>query len=266
MNGNFGNSVPSDVATLSVVSHGHGILLHQLLADLSAQEGIGNCQIIVTLNLQCEVFDASKYPELRLTVLRNDRPKGFGANHNAAFQYSSGAWFLVVNPDIRLPQEGTLSRLLETPALPNIALKAPVVVDPEGELEDAVRSNLTPLDVLRRVLSQRKPKLMPDYTCHQGRRFYWIAGMFMVLDRRAFAKVGGFDERFFLYCEDYDLCARLYNAGYSLQVDRAVEVIHSAQRRSHLNWRYLRWHLGSLIRVWLSRAFWRVTVSSGPSF
>ena len=85
--------------------------------------------------------------------------------------------------------------------------------------------------------------------------------MCLVVNAQAWRAVQGFDERFFLYCEDYDLCARLYNAGYSLVVDDATCVVHDAQRDSHRSSRHLRWHLESLAKVWLSAAFWRVVLA-----
>ena len=86
--------------------------------------------------------------------------------------------------------------------------------------------------------------------------------MFMVMESNVFSAIGGFDERFFLYCEDYDLCARLYRSGYSLMLDQSTHVVHDAQRASYRSMRHLTWHLGSLLRVWFSRLFWEVTLLS----
>jgi GT2 family glycosyltransferase len=79
--------------------------------------------------------------------------------------------------------------------------------------------------------------------------------MFMLLRREAFEQVGGFDERFFMYCEDFDLCSRLRLAGWQLQVIEAP-VLHMAQRASKKSLRPLLWHLRSLMQVWMTPAFW----------
>jgi hypothetical protein len=55
----------------------------------------------------------------------------------------------------------------------------------------------------------------------------------------------------------------MYNAGHLLAVDRAVRIVHQAQRDSHRSLRHLRWHVASLSKVWTSSAFWRVTLA-GP--
>jgi GT2 family glycosyltransferase len=85
--------------------------------------------------------------------------------------------------------------------------------------------------------------------------------MFLAVNATSYRAIGGFDERYFLYCEDYDLCARLYLAGYSLTRNQLVAVEHMAQRDSHRRLRWLVMHLKSLVRVWITPVFWRVLFS-----
>jgi GT2 family glycosyltransferase len=77
--------------------------------------------------------------------------------------------------------------------------------------------------------------------------------MFMLFRSAAFRKVGGFDERYFLYYEDVDLCARLRRAGYDIRVEAAVRVVHDARRDSRRSVRYMAWHLSSILRYFLTR-------------
>jgi GT2 family glycosyltransferase len=72
--------------------------------------------------------------------------------------------------------------------------------------------------------------------------------MFMLFSAAAFRRVGGFDERYFLYYEDVDICDRLQRMNFSVMACPRSRVIHNAQRASHRNWRHLRWHLGSMWR------------------
>lgn len=256
--------IPStlDQLTLSIVSHGHGPLLRRLLGDIAALPDAAAARVIVTLNLADEPFDATEFPTLQLQVVRNREPRGFGANHNAAFRLCETAWFAVLNPDLRLPHD-PFPALFDTAArTPRIAAVAPRVLSSSGLPEDAVRSNLTLASlVARRVLARRRPLQVAD-PAQRGQRFYWLAGMFLLLRAESYRTVGGFDERYFMYCEDYDLCARLYMAGYALAVARGASIVHDAQRDSHRSLRHLRWHLASLLRVWRSRSFWQVTLRS----
>jgi GT2 family glycosyltransferase len=81
--------------------------------------------------------------------------------------------------------------------------------------------------------------------------------MFMLVRSEAYAQVGGFDERFFMYCEDFDLCARLRLGGWALQVVTRSRVLHDARRASQSSLRPLLWHLHSLAKVWASATYWR---------
>lgn len=249
-------------ATISIVSHGHGDLLQRLLRDLSIQHSIDHCRIVVTLNLPGEPFDQAAHAGLALTVRRNAVPKGFGANHNAAFSHCDAPLFVILNPDIRLPDTRAISRLVGS-GMPS-GLLAPSVTNFAGHPEDSVRRNLSPWSLARRALGfDRAP--VAQTTTRVGQPFFWVAGMFVVVEADAFRRVNGFDEQFFLYCEDYDLCARLYSAGYTLRITADVKAIHDAQRDSHRSLRHLRWHVTSLLKVWTSAAFWRVTLHLTPS-
>jgi N-acetylglucosaminyl-diphospho-decaprenol L-rhamnosyltransferase len=238
--------------TLSIVSHGHAPLIRSLLQDLAEQSDIGNWLILVTINIP-EAFDAPA--GLNLRMIHNLEPKGFGANHNAAAAAAEGVLFLIVNPDIRLPQYDTLARIAAVDwsgARP--VLRAPVVVAPDGVVEDSVRANLSLPNLVRRTLRRS-----PGWEVSPGAAgFFWLAGMFLIAPLATFRAVGGFDERFRMYCEDYDLSARWRVNGWSIEVLSDVTVVHDARRDSHGSWRHLRWHLDSLTRVWRSATFWRI--------
>lgn len=249
----------------SVVSHGHGHLLHRLLSQLNAQPGLRRARVVVTLNLASEQFDGSSFDALDLRVVRNAAPKGFGANHNAAFAHCETPWFGILNPDLALleqePFTEMLARLNETGNCGQIGLIAPRVLAADLQPEDSVRSNLTLPSLLRRALGSRH-SVQVKGDAQQGAPFFWVAGMCLLVRSAAFAEISGFDERFFLYCEDYDLCARLYSAGWAIRLDAQARIVHEAQRDSHRSGRHLRMHLESLAKVWLSSAFWRVTLKT----
>ena len=249
--------------TLSVVSHGHGPMLDRLLTQLDRQPSLAGVRVVVTLNLADEPFDAARYSQLAIVELRNARPRGFGANHNAAFQHCQTPWFGVLNPDLSLPGGEPFTLLMHSGAqAERVAAIAPGIVNAAGQPEDSVRANLTPWSLATRQLFGRRNPLAVQGTTRRGEPFFWLAGMCLLLDAAAFRSVGGFDERFFLYCEDFDLCARLYNANYEIKLEPRARLVHEAQRDSHRSLRHLRWHLASLAKVWTSAAFWRVTLSA----
>lgn len=243
-------------ATVSIVSHGHGQMIDNLLRDLARQTAASEIAVVLTQNIAEADPQAECSGGLSLDIRRNARPKGFGTNHNTALAGCRSDWVLIVNPDIRIPDATAIERLLKVHD-GRAGVIAPMVRNGSGQREDSVRVNLDPLSLLQRRLGSRRTKAHST----DDRQFRWVAGMFLVLPLDVWRLVGGFDERFFLYCEDYDLCARVALSGRSIVVDESVTVIHDAQRASHRSWRFLRWHITSLVKVWASSAFWRVWLS-----
>lgn len=241
------------LVSLSVVSHAQGPLVCKLLQDL--QSGLDlPFEVILTLNLPEDERFIEPFIEpqgvMPLRIIRNTVPKGFGANHNAAFKHCRCPHFVVVNPDIQTG-ELRLGPLIETlRGKQRVAACGPAVLSTSGQVEDSARRFPSLGRLLRRVvLRQRRPEY--NWT-DMPIEVDWLAGMFVVFDRDAFEAVGGFDERYFMYFEDADICRRLVQAGWRVRFDPRTSVIHDAQRASHKSLRHLRWHLHSAIRFLLS--------------
>ena len=239
--------------SVSIVSHGQGALVRDLLADLDAHCA-DTVEVVLTVNVPESLpFDPAGF-RFPVRVLNNCEAKGFGANHNAAFRTSQADLFCVLNPDIRLRADpfGELAERLRDPA---VGVAAPLVRSPAGGIEDSARRVPTPVSILRKALLGRRG---PDYAIGTADLHPdWVAGMFMLLRRETFAAVGGFDERYFLYYEDVDLCLRLAWAGLRVVYCPAVEAIHDARRESHRSLRHLRFHLASMLKFFCSAPFWR---------
>lgn len=233
-----------NICTISIVSHGQAELVKYLLHDLKASK-LSDCEIIVTINVPEDEF-VYDLCELPLRIVRNTSPKGFGANHNAAFGMATGQYFIVLNPDIRMSSL-SLSELLKPFQEPGVAASAPWVVNSQGQTEDNARRFPTLLTMIRRFLLRSS---QPEYDVGSTPSLVdWVAGMFIVFRRQAFNDVGGFDDRrFFMYYEDVDLCERLHKSGWRIVLQPTVQVCHDAQRTSRRNLRYLRWHFVSAVR------------------
>ncbi|WP_028310667.1 glycosyltransferase [Derxia gummosa] len=235
--------------TISIVSHGQGSLARQLLDQIAALGDARVARVVVTRNI-AEHWEPGTVPgNIELTVIDNAAPRGFAANHNAAFAVCDTELFWVLNPDIRLignPLDALVAAFANDPAL---ALASPVVREPGGHRADFFRALPTPLDLFRRWgLGRREPA--PAQPC-------WIAGMAVMVRANAFARLGGFDEGYFMYCEDFDLCARFGLAGQRIAVTDGAEVMHDARRDSHRSPRRLANHVFSLLRMWATPVFWR---------
>lgn len=233
--------------TFSIVSHGHGAMVERVVEQ--ALSFASTSVVILTLNIpeQLTLLQSD-----RLVILSNQAPKGFGANHNAAFRHCSSDFFCVLNPDVVFgddPFPGLLKTLDHTGA----AVVAPLVVTSDGSVEDSIRHFPTIASLAAKFIGSSDGRytipadgtdIMPD----------WIAGMCMLFRSSDFRAVGGFDEAFYLYYEDVDICARLWKSGRRVAACPSERVIHDAQRASHRSWRFRRWHLQSLLRYLLRYA------------
>lgn len=249
-------SAPPILVSVSVVSHGQAELVAALARDLAAVCAAGSAsaiELLLTLNVPEALPFAPEALPFPVRVVRNAAPKGFGANHNAAFRLARHPFFCVLNPDVRL-HEDPFPALAQRLADPAAGLVAPRIVGPAGALEDSARRLPTPASILRKALHGGGPEydvaaadLHPD----------WVAGMFMLFRRETYAELGGFDERYFLYYEDVELCTRLRVGGKQIVLCPAVTAVHAARRASRRNLRLAAHHLSSMLRFFLSPAFRR---------
>lgn len=238
--------------SISVVSHKQIHLVEHLLFDLSQYCQSLNLEIILTLNIAEELPFAINNFNFPIKLIHNIKPLGFAANHNQAFKQATGTFFCVMNPDIRL-YDNPFPNLIQCLRDNIVGVVAPLILNEKGMMQ-CVRRFPTPTIILCKALGfccdcdykiEGESVIYPD----------WVGGMFMLFTREMFAAIRGFDERYFLYYEDVDLCARLTLRGYKVCLSPKSQVEHQAQRTSHRNLRYLRWHIASMIRFFLSQPF-----------
>ena len=236
---------PLPPITISIVSHGQLALIRPLLEQIDRFSSALAAKVLLTLNIpEADVLAGLQWG-FEIERIENTSPKGFGANHNQAFERCATPWFLVLNPDIRFDAD-VLTPLLAQ-AAPDAGLLTPRILEPGKTTPEPHRALLTPFEITGR---KRPGYVQPAVPA-------WIPGLFMLFRSEAYRQVGGFDERFFMYGEDFDICARTRLAGWRLQVAEDLSARHDAQRDSHRSKRYLYWHVTSLLKVWLSGAFWR---------
>jgi len=239
-----------DRITLSVVSHGQAALIGELLRSLG-RHCRSPIELVITSNLP-EPLDLPADVGFPLRRIVNATPRGFGENHNAAFRQSGGEYFCVLNPDIRFTADPFPELLGQLRREAGAGVVAPLVTTPDGALEDSARDFPTPWSILKKFFGwNRDRQTLGEKLGSDAVEVDWVAGMFMLFPRQVFADLGGFDERYFLYYEDVDLCDRLHHSGFRVLIAPGAGVVHDARRDSHRKLHYLRWHLASMLRFFL---------------
>jgi GT2 family glycosyltransferase len=245
--------------TISIVSHGHRAHVANLLQQLAKLDR-SDFEVILTLNLPEPVsLDTLPYP---VRLIQNSVPKGFGANHNAAFLESSGDYYVILNPDIELLEDPFVP-LLELAEKNCLNICAPVILDAAGKVEDSARNFPTPFGLFRRMMCRVLGRpIMPEAIRQDGETLQpdWVAGMFVMVERETYQRLGGFNDAYFLYFEDVEFGARARLAGCHINVCKRARVIHQAQRDSHRRLRFMWWHLKSAMKFFLSFAYLRILI------
>lgn len=187
----------------------------------------------------------------RLHVLHNGENLGFGAGANRAVQQARGDAIFLLNPDCRLDPTA-IARLRGVAATQTrLGVLGLRLVDANGRVEPAARRNDPTLRralnaLLRRDAGGQGVNLPP----HEGRapdgagaeRVDAVSGAAMWLPREVYERLRGFDEGYFLHCEDLDLCRRARDAGLAVVYTDAVEVIHSKGGSSRHRPVFVAWH------------------------
>jgi GT2 family glycosyltransferase len=243
----------ADGWSLSIVSHGHAASVTRLIEDCARLLDPQRFELIVTQN------DGADAPLKRgswrggFRLIRNPSPRGFAANHNRALALARRARVAVVDPDLRLhadPFASLEAQLVDSGA----RIVAVQVSDACGRIQDNARHLLTPTSLLRRYLLGVRDAFA---VAEAPRRVDWVAGLFMAMRRDTFKGLGGFDERYHLYCEDTELCLRCWNSGGEVWLTPFEGVVHDARRRTLKSIAHFGWHCASLATLWRSPAYRR---------
>lgn len=173
--------------------------------------------------------------DLDLHLIESPRNGGFSYGCNLGAARGEAPFLLFLNPDARMDATA-LERLLDVlRAHPEAGLVGPRLLEPGDELAYSRRrfpsngSTFAQAVFLHRVWPQADwtDELIRDPAAYErAGESEWVSGACMLVRREAFEAIGGFDERFFLYCEDTDLCRRLWDAGHSVRYEPSAVVRH----------------------------------------
>lgn len=183
---------------------------------------------------------------------------GYGAGHNIAIQKSIEGnvnYHLVLNPDISIGPLaiGKLIQYMEINK--DIGLVKPKIKYPDGQPQHLCKLLATPIDLFGRRfipftkwIDARNDKYELKFTGYDKiMEVPSLSGCFMFLRTSVLSQTGGFDERFFMYCEDFDLSRRIGRISKTIFYPD-VTVIHDYEKGSYKNPKLLKYHVISAIK------------------
>jgi GT2 family glycosyltransferase len=180
----------------------------------------------------------------RARVVHNRENVGFARAVNQGLAATSAATVLIMNPDCRLERGAVDALKAELERGDRVALAGPRILNPDGSVQGSARGDpdmLTGLfgrtAALRRLLPQlgiSKRNVIAADDAGASSEVDWVSGACMLARRSALERVRGFDERYFLYWEDADLCRRLRAEGYQIRYVPRATAVHRVGHSSRV--------------------------------
>jgi GT2 family glycosyltransferase len=215
----------------------------QSIADDMAPQG-WEAIVVDNHSSDCSAAIAQEFAP-KASILRNHENVGFARAVNQGLAVTSAPLVLIMNPDCRLLAGAIGSLRAEIEPRKSCAIAGPKILNPDGTLQGSARGDpdmltglfgrtaflgrmLPWLPVARRnvvsaaAIRSSQPSIVVD----------WVSGACMLARREALAKVNGFDERYFLYWEDADLCRRLRDVGYHVRYVPGAVAMHRVGQSS----------------------------------
>ena len=228
--------------SIIIVNYNTRDLLEECLKALFSN--IPSCGFEVLMVDNCSRDGSRTLLEQRFpqcTLIENRRNLGFARAANQAYRMSSGEYCLVVNPDLKvLP--GSVQRLWEfMDSHRDVGIVFPKLYNPDGSIQYSCRTfhtigtiflRRTPLGKLFPNSRILRDHLMTDWDHDSMREIDWALGGCMMVRREAILCPHLFDERFFLYFEEVDLCYRMKKTPWKVVYNPEAAMIHHHLRES----------------------------------
>lgn len=163
-------------------------------------------------------------------VLLSQQNQGFAKAVNQGSKYRDSDWILLMNPDITVPDE-FLDQVLQvaerfTQAEPHVGIIGFQLRNPDGTAQASCGAFPSLLSTLRGLFRARSQRKCQHQTGEQAIPVDWVTGGCFLVRRECLEQLQGFDEAYFLYYEDVDICQRASQAGWGVWYEPCIAVTH----------------------------------------
>lgn len=258
----------SDKVIISIVTHNSQDIF-RVLENLK-------CELAADSTFKVTIFDNNSSEEYKnklreysdfADIIFHPKNGGFGYGHNANLLKSQHRYGIIFNPDVLVTRQAMVDMLELLQSKPEVAVVSPKVLNPDGSPQYLVRSDLDLFDYFLRFIPSKRMKKRFDarlarFECRnlpedQASYIRMGSGCFMVFDLEKYRSVQGFDERFFMYFEDNDLCLRLEKQNYKILYTPFSSVTHLYGKGAHYSARLFLVFINSMIRFF-NKWGWRI--------
>lgn len=192
-----------------------------------------------------------KYPDV--TYVDAKKNLGFGRGHNMVLPYLESEYHCIMNPDILFFEDAFRSILQYMDDNKQVGMVIPNIVDEQNHRQLVYRKELTVFDMFIRMFAKNLfPRRIASHTLQDmdySKPFQvpFGQGSFLVIRTELFKQINGFDDRFFMYLEDADLCKRVNQVSRLMYYPDAT-VIHKWEQGSHKSKTLFKYHVQSMVK------------------
>lgn len=244
---------------ISVISHGHSELINKLecLAELSEE-----FNVVVKSNKPQDCFDDINRKS-NFHWLNGDYGLGFGHNNNIVYEHCRKLlgmleedYFIVLNPDVII-EAGEILNLVEKMNVNSSKISAiNLFKDNNKSIYDySIRNFPSFSQFVQSFLGFENRAILDKSKLNTPTYVDWAAGSFLAFKASHYAELNGFDENYFMYCEDIDMCYRSQLFGERVLYFPEIKAIHLAKHANRkLVSKHFYWHVKSVIRFLLTKS------------
>ncbi len=239
------------IVTAVIVTYNNAAVLPACL-DTLAEQTLSSAVIVVDNDSNDGTVDeVRRRPYIRLVSLDSNR--GFSAANNRGLALVTTPFVLFLNADTYLQDATALEHLVRfLQDHPGIGTVAPRLVWPDGTIQPYAFGGDPKLGYIgRRALCRlRKGQGIHDWATPTPQRVDWVAGTCLLARYAAVRAIGGWDESFFMYFEDNDLCRRLRTAGWEVWYNPTIQITHLGGRADYQDIPRRRLYYKSMLRYY----------------
>ena len=239
-----------------IISHNNTAYVESILNELNSNDSEEKYRIVVKDNVNsedlkavCQRYNVYYLPSLNVS--------GFAKNNNAAVEFVLGEfdicksdYFLFINPDAFIDKNELVKLINIINQQHPDMFTVDLYIDELKRIRDPSIRKFPSLNTFFMSYVFNKNKSIVDRDeLVSGQEIEWCASSFFGMNSVMFCNIHGFDDKFFMYCEDVDICKRAQDSGMKLRYYPEITAIHSGQRNSHkIISRNFYWHLCSALR------------------
>lgn len=216
--------------TICIVSWNSRDILRKCLNSIYQFSDGLNIETIVVDNASTDNTPqeiAAEFPDV--VLLSNKINLGFGRANNLAIKKSRGRFILLLNPDVVIVRPSLRQMINFLESNPEVGCAGCKLVNLDGSIQESYFEQFpTPMNEFLEGITVKRllGSLLTKRIYNDVIKASWIVGACMMFKRELLLKLSGFDERYFMYGEDVDLCFRLRNLGYEIVYLNNIEMLH----------------------------------------